>query len=340
MNKRLILTIVLLLVALTGLIVGYITWSVRNAPIDLTTTVISEEDFIEQGSDIIPFGVPPSNLMFSSDAEGDWDVMLLDSEGTLSNLTADDSGGQDIFSSFSIDGDTINFVSNRTDDMALGPSQVNPDGTDLRTLTIINAVMTMFRESKFDWDPAWSPDEENLAWVSLRDANLEIYTIALSEEIDFANADRRTNDVTRDWYIAWSPDGTQLAYNNNSGGTENVYTMDMATGESTQLTDDTVDLMHPFWSLDGSELFYIRDSEALYTDGVFDIMQMNADGSDAQALDSIVRADPVWSPGASHVAFMSNVEGNWHIYVSRADGTNLRRVTDGDANHMFPVWMP
>lgn len=237
MEKRWIWTIILLIIAIAGLIVGYLTWTVRNAPIDLNTTAISEEDFIEQGSDIIPFGNPPSNLMFSSDAEGDWDVILLDADGTLNNLTADDSGGQDILASFSIDGSSINFLSNRMDEMALGPSQVNPDGTDLSTLTIINAVMTLFRESKFDWDPTWSPDGENLAWASLRDANLEIYTIPLSEEIDFANADRRTNDIVRDWYIAWSPDGTQLAYNNNSGGTENVYTMNMATGEATQLTD-------------------------------------------------------------------------------------------------------
>ena len=98
--------------------------------------------------------------------------------------------------------------------------------------------------------------------------------------------------------------------------------------------------MHPFWSLNGETLFYIRESDGLYNDGVLDIVQMNPDGSNPQALDGIVRADPVWSQGSSHIAFMSNVEGNWHIYVSRADGTNLRRVTEGDANHMFPVWMP
>ncbi|MGB7337984.1 MAG: hypothetical protein WBC91_03750 [Phototrophicaceae bacterium] len=340
MNKRVIWTLILLLIAASGLVVGYLTWSAQNASLDLTTTVISEADFINQSADIVPFGAPPANLMFSSDASGDWDVMLLDSAGTLNNLTGDDSGGQDIFSSFSISGDTINFVANRTDPMALGPAQVKPDGTELRTLTVISAVMTLVSESQFDWDPAWSPDGETLAWVSLRDANLEIYTLPLSGDIDISNADRRTRDVTRDWYVAWSPNGAQLAYNNNAGGTENVYLFDVATDEITQLTDDTVDLMHPFWSLDGETLYYIRESDAMYTDGVFDIVQMNPDGSNPQALDGIVRADPVWSQGSSHIAFMSNVEGNWHIYVSRADGTNLRRVTEGDANHMFPVWMP
>lgn len=336
MNKRIILTVILLLVAVIALGIGYTSWSAQNASLDLNSTAIEEDDFVEQADDTIIPGNPPSSLMFSSDVEGDWDILLMDAEGTLLNLTADDSGGEDVFASFSISGDTINFVSNRADPTSLGPAQVNPDGTGLQTLTVVGAVLGLIRESKFDWDPMWSPDGETLAWVSLRDANLEIYAIPLTDEVDFANANRLTRSSSRDWYVAWSPDGSQIAFNNNEGGIENIYLMDIATGDITQLTDDAEEnSLHPFWSMNGEMLYFVREDEM-----TLQIFQMNPDGSDMRPLEGIVRADPVWSPGASYVAYMSNEEGNWHVYVSRADGTNVRRVTEGTANYMFPVWRP
>lgn len=342
MSKRIILTLILLVIAGTGLIVGYWTWATRNAELDLDTASITDDNFSGQNGDEIPFGNPPANLMFSSDSNGDWNVMLLNSEGDLLNLSADDTNAQDIFASFSINGDQINFVGNRANTDALGPSQVNPDGTDLRTLPIISAVITLVQEGKFDWDPSWSPDGQTVAWTSLREANLEIYRIPVDQEIDIANATKLTSDVrTREWFASWSPDGTQIVYNSNEGGSENVWLMNAETGASTQLTDGgDSDLMHPMWSLDGDKLYYIAETDALYSEGELTIIEMNTDGTNTSDLTDLVQIDPVWSVGGTHIAFMSNVEGNWHIYVSRADGSNLRRVTDGDANHMFPVWMP
>ncbi|MEO1286737.1 MAG: hypothetical protein AAFV93_03140 [Chloroflexota bacterium] len=251
MSRRIILTLILLTVAVVGLIIGYLAWTAQNTDLNLENTVIEDDNFTGNDGEEIVFGNPPANLVFASDVEGNWDVMLLDSEGNLNNLTTDDSDAQDIFASFSINGDQINFVSNRADETALGPSQVNPDGSDLRTLPIITAIITLVQEGKFDWDPTWSPDGQTVAWTSLREANLEIYRIPLTEEIDIANATKLTEDArTRDWFAAWSPDGTQIVYNSNDGGSENVWLMDAETGVRTQLTDGVDgDLMHPMWSL-------------------------------------------------------------------------------------------
>jgi Tol biopolymer transport system component len=48
------------------------------------------------------------------------------------------------------------------------------------------------------------------------------------------------------------------------------------------------------------------------------------------------------APGAygDQVAFMSNREGNWDIYVVGSDGSGLRRVTRDPANQGLPAWSP
>jgi Tol biopolymer transport system component len=40
------------------------------------------------------------------------------------------------------------------------------------------------------------------------------------------------------------------------------------------------------------------------------------------------------------IAFASNRDGNWEIYVSEADGQNQRRLTRLDSQDRFPLWSP
>jgi len=57
----------------------------------------------------------------------------------------------------------------------------------------------------------------------------------------------------------------------------------------------------------------------------------NADGSDLA---------PAWSPDHRQIAFQSDRDGNWEIYVMNADGSGLRRLTDDDAEDGEPSWSP
>ena len=49
---------------------------------------------------------------------------------------------------------------------------------------------------------------------------------------------------------------------------------------------------------------------------------------------------PAWSPDHGRIAFQSNRDGNWEIYLAEADGSNLRRLTDDDARDGEPTWTP
>lgn len=51
-------------------------------------------------------------------------------------------------------------------------------------------------------------------------------------------------------------------------------------------------------------------------------------------------AAPEGSPDGKMVAFMSNRDGNWEIYVVNVDGSGLRRLTNHPAIDGLPTWSP
>ena len=49
---------------------------------------------------------------------------------------------------------------------------------------------------------------------------------------------------------------------------------------------------------------------------------------------------PVWSPDGKRIAFTSNRDGNYEIYVMDADGGNPHNLTRCSAQDNFATWSP
>ena len=49
---------------------------------------------------------------------------------------------------------------------------------------------------------------------------------------------------------------------------------------------------------------------------------------------------PSWSPDGTQIAFQSDRDGNWNIYVMAADGSNLSQLTSHNAWDESPSWSP
>ena len=287
-----------------------------------------------RSTDVV-FGPPSRELAFNSDRTGVWDVFTMDPDGTVHNLT-DDGVGQDYFVSWAFKSDMLNFLSSRSGEM--GPAQVKPDGSDLHTLSILQGVLTVVREQRIHWDPAWAAGGERVVWSSVRDLNLEIYVA----DGDGENQLRLTEHNGRDWFPAWSPDGTRVVFNSDRDGNENLYMIDVESGALTQLTDHPADDIYAMWSLDGETILFVSERDHALMTGQADFFLMNADGSDLHLLgaDETFTGDPTYSSDGMQVAYVSNEEGNWNIFVMDAGGGNVRRITDTAANDLFPVWRP
>jgi len=47
---------------------------------------------------------------------------------------------------------------------------------------------------------------------------------------------------------------------------------------------------------------------------------------------------PIWSPDGSKIAFMTNRDGNYEIYIMNSDGSGVTRITNNYAEDWDPRW--
>ncbi|UCF59851.1 MAG: erythromycin esterase family protein [Anaerolineaceae bacterium] len=183
--------------------------------------------------------------------------------------------------------------------------------------------------------PAWSPDGSHIAYVRREwPTNLEIYVM----KADGSDQIRLTRNFgSYDIEPDWSPDSSQIAYASSQHRSLDIYTMDLASFQQTQLTDHLGIDSSPDWSPDGEQIVY-RSQRGDNNE----IFIMNADGSGKRNLtdNPASDTDPTWSPDGSKIAFVSDREGFEDIYVMNSDGSDPIRLTNSLAKDTYPAWSP
>lgn len=103
--------------------------------------------------------------------------------------------------------------------------------------------------------PSWSPDGQQVAYVSFETgkAAIYIYTFATGQR------DRLTNFPGINGAPTWSPDGTKMAMVLSKGINPDIYVMDLATKQLTRVVSHFAIDTEPAWTSDGKAVVFTSD---------------------------------------------------------------------------------
>ena len=165
--------------------------------------------------------------------------------------------------------------------------------------------------------PAWSPDDQWLAYVSFENRLSGIYIQRVrTGERRLVSQRAGVNQAP-----AFSPDGTRLALTlSGSGGNLDIWLLDLATQQLTRLTDDPAVDTEPSWSPDGKSIYFTSDRAG--GPQIYKLDIANPRRVQRVSFGSGYVARPRVSPDGSKIAFVTREGGNYRIAVQDlASGT-------------------
>lgn len=107
-----------------------------------------------------------------------------------------------------------------------------------------------------------------------------------------------------------------------------------------RFSPDGVDDRMPTFSGDGRQLAFSRTN----TEGGSDIWVVSTDGTGAVNLTPgsgrAINLAPAWSPDGTRIAFTSNRDGHFRIWIMGSNGNAPERITTTGAGDLEPTWSP
>jgi len=188
--------------------------------------------------------------------------------------------------------------------------------------------------------PSWSPGGGSIAFEGFHGGHQDIWV----SRSNGSSGHRLTDDAATDAHPSWSPDGRRVVFASDRGDSSDLYVMDTDGSNVQVLYAGPTDDVDPVWSPDGRWIAFSSASKAGC--GVEDpacsyhLWVMKADGSGARQITTGDGHDiePTWSLDGSRVAFASDRDGDFDVYVVTVEGGDVEQVTNDPGDDRMPAW--
>ena len=218
---------------------------------------------------------------------------------------------------------------------------MNADGSGKHTL--------FHREGASAFAAVWSPAGDMIAFSLgryFRAPGFPASQVALIRP-DGSGFRAIAEDDANNGFPSWSPDGKRIVYKRG----RQLVILSLADGKATPLTGESHWYNFPQWSPKGDTIMFTSDR-----DGDFELYTIRPDGTGLRRLTNVPGNDAhsIWSPDGEWVVFSSARMGfkderalyegvpqpYGEIFVMRADGSDVRQLTDNKWEDASPGWMP
>jgi Tol biopolymer transport system component len=182
----------------------------------------------------------------------------------------------------------------------------------------------------------WSPDDRRLAYMSPVNGVTQLFTVDVNQPVPVQVT--RTGEGKDD--PTWNPfDDNLIAFWSTVSGRSRIVAvrLDNPDAQRLQLTSDaSATAVDPCFSPDGNLIAYTNSTAP----NQGNIWVVNADGTGNRAVTSgpQLDMDPTWSPDGGWIAFTRGLISRPSVFAVRPDGTDLKKITVGDALEGHASW--
>lgn len=168
-----------------------------------------------------------------------------------------------------------------------------------------------------DFLPEWSPDGQQVAYVSDRGGSYSIYLT----DAQGHNTRRMTRDRSDEYSPAWSPDGRYIVYVNEQNGYPQLMIYDVQTDTTERLTDNYRTHVSPVWSPDGNSITFVSDLDERWNTKIY---SLDLASRVITPLRVGSATDPVWSPDGRYLLYIGGIEKvNFYLWDSTTEQSAL-----------------